>query len=63
MTRRARHFLMGRIAAEHHAKTGALPPSRTVALIAAVHPSTARRWLADLRIVMPQKVSALRSRA
>ncbi len=62
-TRRSKHMLFGRIAAEHYGKHGRLPKSSMVALVAKVHPATARRWLADMREVMPLKASALTVRA
>lgn len=63
MTRRARHFLMAKVALDTIAAKGQLPKSSSVAIAAGVHPSTARRWLADLREVLPRKASALRRTA
>lgn len=62
-TRRARHMLVAKLAIEHLAAHGRLPKSRALALIGTVHPATARRWLADIRAVIPSKASALRLQA
>jgi len=58
-TRRARHMLAGKVIAEQYGRTGRLPSSKSVAAAASIHPATARRWLADMRAVMPLKASAL----
>ena len=52
LNRRKRHLLFASIALERMRTHKRLPTSRSVALVASVHPSTARRWLADLRAVM-----------
>jgi hypothetical protein len=62
-TRRARHMLAGKVIAEQYGRTGTLPSSRSIAAAASVHPATARRWLADMRAVMPLKASALTVRS
>jgi len=60
-TRRARHMLVAKLAVEHLARHGDLPTSKALALIGNVHGSTSRRWLADLRAIIPAKASALRA--
>lgn len=52
LNRRKRHLLFASIAIECMRTHQRLPTSRSIALVASVHPSTARRWLADLRSVM-----------
>jgi DNA-binding transcriptional regulator YhcF (GntR family) len=55
-------MLAGKVIAEQYGRTGTLPSSRSVAAAASVQPATARRWLADMRAVMPLKASALTAR-
>ena len=52
LNRHKRHLLFASIAIERMRTHQRLPTSRSIALVASVHPSTARRWLADLRDVM-----------
>jgi DNA-binding transcriptional regulator YhcF (GntR family) len=59
MTRRSRHMLFARIAVDALRNKGRLPTSRSVALVARVHPATARRWLADVRAIATAQASAL----
>lgn len=60
MKRRARHMLLTKCVIEVLGRNARLPRSRSLALAADVHPSTARRWLADLRAILPMKASDLR---
>lgn len=62
MTRRSRHILFAKIALDAIDAKGMLPKSKSVALAANVHPATARRWLADLRRILPLKASDLSTR-
>ena len=59
-TGRRRAMLVTKVAISYHATHAKLPPSGVLCLIAGVHPATARRWLADLRAIMPERASALR---
>lgn len=60
LNRRKRHLLFASIAIERLRTHKRLPTSRSIALVASVHPSTARRWLADLRAVMGKPASHFR---
>ncbi|HET7064228.1 MAG TPA: hypothetical protein VFI49_08105 [Rudaea sp.] len=60
LTGRKAHILFARTAIAYLGRKRRLPTSRMVAMVADVHPSTARRWLADLRQVLPARVSAFR---
>jgi hypothetical protein len=60
LTGRKAHILFVRVADRWKRNTGELPSSSLVAEVAGVHPSTARRWLADLRSVLPAEHSIFR---
>lgn len=61
LNRRSRHLLFAKIAVDAVRNRGALPKSSSIALAANVHPATARRWLADLRRILPLRASDLRA--
>jgi hypothetical protein len=61
LTGRKAHMLFANLAVVYARQHKCLPASRSVALIADIHPATARRWLADLRAVLPQRASAFRT--
>jgi hypothetical protein len=60
LTGRKAHMLFVQFALKFQARFGHLPESRNIARFAGVHPSTAQRWLADLRAVLPASVTAFR---
>lgn len=60
MSRRGKHMLAGIVARDYREAHERLPSSKQLALVAGIHPATARRWLADLRGVVDLKASALR---
>lgn len=54
-TGRKAHMLFAKVALDCLIKNQRLPKSSDVALVAPVHPATARRWLADTRAVLSRK--------
>jgi hypothetical protein len=52
-------MLFAKVALDCLVKNQRLPKSSDVALVASIHPATARRWLADMRAVLPRKASSL----
>jgi hypothetical protein len=55
-------MLVAKVSLDYLARNGEMPTSKALALIGNVHSATARRWLVDLRAIVPKQASALRAR-
>jgi len=59
MSGRLRAMLVAKTVMDALRASGSLPKAKSLALVAQVAPSTARRWLADFRLVLAMKPTHL----